>query len=243
MSDPPTSQTSKKIKSLHAELLDKSPEYKAENDLRQLDEASKVREVWKFYNRGIPVSTIANIFKVDESTIYRWKKKAVDAYKEDFEEKQKADVISEYMMFCDSIQETALYEAARLEGIGKVLDTKTGKMVEVKDNNRKNHQIKFLELALKARKMNMDLLVTTGIMPREASKVYHTLASEGKLSDTTDEKKGSLRSKEQIAASVLEMLEQSVSLGADTDTEADLEALRAENDKHDDFEELVDDDE
>lgn len=184
-----------------------APEEKARRDLLLLSDEDKARRAmeWKF--QGIPVPSIAKAFGVDIRTIYRWLNKAKLLFRETFEEETAADLLSEHLLFLDHVEELCLYEAGQLGKDGKEFDPKTGTVVDKKGDGGKSVKLRFIDGAVRARKMKIDLMMQTGMIPSEPHRMYHSLKDEGQVGEGP-KTSGLERTREELVRDLLDKLGQ-----------------------------------
>lgn len=139
---------------------------------KTMDEKAAV--AWENRMRGMPVSLIASSFGVSIPTVYKWLQHHTEEFRKRMENSPAANIISESLMRLGAIREACLFEAHQDSGEVRV-DEKTGELVRSKPNGNK---VKYLEAAMRAEKMCNELLITTGIIPSEPGRVYHTLKGD-----------------------------------------------------------------
>jgi transposase len=175
----------------------------------EFDKSSDVEKVNKIYElrmNGFSVQSIARMYGVHQSTIYRWLERFIDEYKQTMEQRPAASIVAESLLFINRIKDLALYEIhqATREKEGDVSpDFKTG---EVKHGKKEGKLVttKYFDIALKAERLALNLMLDTGIIPREPDKIYHTLKG-GKPTD--DESIEDERSEEEIRRDVWKLLQ------------------------------------
>jgi len=151
--------------------------------------------------RGISNTAIAKALGVDPSTVWRDIKKSRDAYREELETEPAANLISDSLMFLDKIEEVCLFEASQSDAGRTTIDSVTGEVSREGSSNNKS-KFQFIRAALTAREMKMKLMLDTGVIPRDAQKLYHTIKQ-----DEEDEDRGlDVRNESQIRDEVMELL-------------------------------------
>jgi len=176
------------------------------SELLGTSEKERPYRAFEMIMQGIPIASIAKMFGVDISTVYRWKAKHASEYREMIEDEPAANLIADHLLFLQKIEEVCLYEAQQLGKDSKKVDVKTGGVIEAPLNSGgKNIKHRFLVAALKARQMQMDLQQNTGILPTEPSRIYHSMADDGKIKNT-DKKRDSERTDEELVQDVLESI-------------------------------------
>ena len=167
------------------EKLEKTPpkptteDEKFKHSANALSDEERLHQVIEWQQQGIPVKAIAKIFDVAQVTIRAWIRKARKEFRQSFEGETAADNLAGHLMFLQHIQEMCLYEANQAGKDAKEFDPKTGKISDKKNSYGKGTKIKFTQMAMQARKMEIDLLVTTGVLPTEPGRMYHSLEEEG----------------------------------------------------------------
>ena len=182
----------KGIAGLLSDLADTSPEKSPEDverdKLLSLSLEEKAAKAFDNQMRGIPVSAIAAAFGVDQSTVYRWLSAHAKVYRQRLEQEPAANIIAESLLFLTRIEELCLYEANQSEADGGTFDSKTGEVTRPKSFQAAGNKVKFVQAAMKARQMKNDLMIQTGVLPKEPERLYHQFDEEkrGKDGDASD---------------------------------------------------------
>lgn len=173
----------KGIAGLLEDLADTSPKERSTEDIERdklaalsLDE--KAAKAFDNQMRGIPVSAIAAAFGVDQSTVYRWLSHYSSQYRQRIEQEPAANLISESLLFLTRIEELCLYEANQSDADGTTFDSTTGEVTRPKSFQASGNKAKFIQSAMKARQMKTDLMIQTGILPKEPERLYHAFDTE-----------------------------------------------------------------
>ena len=156
----------------------KSPEEIERDKLTALSLDEKAAKAFDNQMRGVPVSAIAAAFGVDQSTVYRWLNHYAQTYRQRIEQQPAANLIAESLLFLTRIEELCLYEANQSEVDGGTYDSKTGEVSRPKTFQASGNKAKFIQSAMKARQMKNDLMLQTGILPKEPEKLYHAFDVE-----------------------------------------------------------------
>jgi hypothetical protein len=96
----------------------------------------------------------------------------------------------------------------------KEFDPKTGQVSDNRDKSSRGIKAKYLDMAAKARKMEIDLLVTTGVLPTEPGRMYHSLEDEGRLESEAENTAvaKATRNRDQLVKDLIDKLERSSTL-------------------------------
>ena len=197
--------------------LDKSPVRSDESgdsaDVERTDAADKSsldfkkRKAYEMTMLGYSYDHIAKVFDVSVSTIYRWMSSVNESYRKTIEQVPGADVLSEHLLWLSRIEQMCLYEV-------NILSTKE----EDKDKDKKSNdpraqsnQIKFIQAALNARKMKIEMLTKANVLPVEPEKIYHAMSDEKPKSSEEDTAKDS-RSREELEQSINRLLNKGLSM-------------------------------
>jgi transposase-like protein len=173
----------KGIAGLLEDLADTSPKDKTPEDIERdkltsLSIDDKAAKAFDNQMRGIPVSAIAAAFGVDQSTVYRWLSHYSKQYRQRLEQEPAANIISESLLFLTRIEELCLYEANQSDVDGATFDSATGEVTRPKSYQASSNKAKFIQSAMKARQMKTDLMIQTGILPKEPERLYHAFDTE-----------------------------------------------------------------
>ena len=153
--------------------------------------------------KGFKVDQLAKRYKVDRSTIYRWIKDYMQAFRDDFEQQTKADILTEELVFLEHLQEVSLYEMQRAD-----YDEPTGAKTSSVDS--KMVKLNFLKAVLQIRQTRQNLLLNIGILPKQPERIYHKMADEKR--DEDKEAGRAEKSPDEMKANILRLLSQAPSL-------------------------------
>jgi len=164
----------------------------------------KCEAVWMNRMNGMPVKSIAAFYGVSSSTVYRLLDQGVKIHRQGMENKPAADIIAESLIFMRRCRDIFMFEANQSGAGAATVDPDTGAITrEASKGNDQNKQ-RMLEGALKAEKLAVDLMKDTGIIPKEAEKIFHTL--KGDDSAEVVEKHPDDRSEEEILKDINELI-------------------------------------
>ena len=179
-------------------------------ELRSLPKEAKKAKVLQMQMAGIPIPNIATTFEVTPQTIRIWLSKCASEYRQTFEQETGANILAESLQWLENIEQICLYEIDQTSE--SEIDPDTGEVIVKKMNYSKGIRHKFVLAAMKARAMKIDLLLQTGVLPKEPERIYHTMANE-KIEDAeamSAEESG--KSKEDLIREVMQLLEKGRSL-------------------------------
>lgn len=185
--------------------------FKEDTPIEDSETKDKYVEVYELLLKGVPVSAIAKRYSVDRSTIYRWKQRAVELYREQLETTPVVDIVVDHLAFFDQIEQMQLYEAQMLKSDGKVIDERTGEVISQGDPLAvKKAKMDFIKAAVNTRKTKVDLQVTAGIIPKQAERIYTSIDRE---KQTVESSEGKIdRTREEITNQILSLVSQSRSI-------------------------------
>ena len=176
-----------------------------EDKFTRLSKRERMETCFDLKMRGIPVSAIAKSYGVDPSTVYRLLKEYTEEYRQRIEQEPAANLLADSLAFLDNIETTCLFEASQATDEKEmVVDPTTGLMTPKagKSKTGKQNKLKFIQTAMKAREMRINLMLETGLVPKEPEKMYLKL----KTDDKELEKTGLERSDEEIKNDILKLL-------------------------------------
>jgi len=192
-----------------------TPEEKEKARFRAMSQDEKMRQAFTWRMRGVPVQAIANAFGVDPRTIYRWIQTLRAQFREQFEGETAADNLAGHLMALEQYEEMCLYEASQLGKDGKSFDPVSGSVVESKNAQQSiGNKAKFLKLGLDCRQAQIQLLLETGIIPRnEPNRMYSTLEREGRIEKANEQEDQSVpQDRKQLIGSLIKKLERQQTL-------------------------------
>lgn len=171
-------------------------------ELVSLKPGEKAAKAYDLRMRGISVAAIARGFGVDVSTVYRWLAQHVKEFQAVLEGQTAANIITETLLFLSRIEDICMYEIAQTEVDSAVIDEKTGAVVRPPEH-RNSPRVKYIRAALQARQMKVDVMLETGVLPRQPEKLEHTMKG---ATETTAVVAREDRSTEQIRLDVEQLL-------------------------------------
>mgnify|MGYP001608785976 CR=1 FL=1 len=172
---------------------------------KETDE-EKLASAYDMRSRGKSTLVIARHFGVTQATIRSWILNYVQDYTTTFENQPKAHLIAEHLLFLSKLEDICLFEVDQVDLVDIAPDPVTGEVVRKRTAFNSAAKQRFVVAALQARKMKIDLMTTTGILPKEAEKIYHTLAGDRIDAD----KKGGFietKTKEEMMQQILILVE------------------------------------
>lgn len=180
----------------------------AESEVTEVSEKSSLevrkRKAFEMTMLGYSYDHIAKVFEVSVSTIYRWMASVNEGYRKSIEQVPGADVLSEHLLWLSRIEQMCLYEV-------NILSNKDGEKPKDNDSRSQANQIKFLQAALNARKMKIDMLTKANVLPVEPEKIYHAMSDEKpKLSEDIAAKADKTR--EELETNIERLLNKGLSM-------------------------------
>lgn len=141
------------------------------------------RKAFELSLRGASIASIAEIFGVTESTVYRWKQARAQEYRASIEQQSGVDLVADTMLFYTYLEELCLYEIDQADRDEKTIDEKTG-TVSIVGNRSHAKRVRqgWVDRAHGLRNSKTKLLFEAGVLRREPEKIFHTLRGE----DTSD---------------------------------------------------------
>jgi hypothetical protein len=126
---------------------------------------------------GWRIADIAAAFGVSERTVFRWHKAYIEMCRAQLEGEPAINLIVELLLFLDEIIRSCLREAWPIRSDGApAVDPLTGEKVVSKGTVRA--KIALINMVLKIQQMRIDLLLKTGILPKEPGRLYTKLKDE-----------------------------------------------------------------
>lgn len=178
--------------------------------LRSLPREAKRAKALQMQMVGIPIPNIATTFEVTTPTIRSWLAECAAEYRRTFEQESAANILSESLQWLENIEQICLYEIDQT--CESELDPDTGEVKKKRTNHTKMMRHKYVSAALKARAMKIDLLIQTGILPKEPERIYHTMEDEKREDSAEIAAKESEKTQEELAKEILILLEKGRSL-------------------------------
>jgi hypothetical protein len=182
------------------------PEFKAASE-DKLSKDERIQKVLNLKMAGIPVTAIAKSLGVSVGTVYSDLKHHYNEYRQRLDQEPAVNIISESLAFLDSVEETCLFEANQSDSLGekKEFDPKTGEVKPVKRVTNTKGKLAWMQCAMKVRDMKLNLMLETGIIPREPDKIYHALKDDL----VVEEDKSLDRTEDEIKKQIVELIKKS----------------------------------
>jgi len=180
-----------------------TPEEDYKHTQQTLPEEEKHQKAWEWKMQGVGLERIAKVFNVSTRTIQVWQKKHRQRFRDELEGETVVDLLAGHFLSLENIERTALYEIEQLTAEGYSYDHKTGKVVARNPDGDKVKNLKaMMDVALKARKMSIELGITTGILPTDVKGIHQTI---GEKSGKHDEDEGPVKvvDKEMLVADIM----------------------------------------
>jgi transposase-like protein len=176
--------------------------------IRDADSDVRAAKVFDMKMSGISVHAIAQGFDVHPSTVYKWLKQHAESFRAELEQQPAANIISESLQFLDKIIELCLFEANQIGSDSPEISA-SGAVIRG-DNRNLTVKNKFLNSAIKAFGMRLELMQSTGVLPKEASHIYHRMIEEQRTDE--EDVKGSERSLDDVKDNIIKLMSRGRSL-------------------------------
>jgi transposase-like protein len=167
------------------------------------DDPDKIQRVYELMNRGFKADALARQFGVDPSTIYRWRKRAIEYYRETLESTPVLDIVSDHLLFLDQLERMTLYEMEMLKADGTIVSP-DGSVEQVEALKARRLRLEYLKAAREIRKEKINLQTTSGIIPKQPERIYTTIEREKSTVGSNDGAQE--RTVEEMKAAILELL-------------------------------------
>jgi len=138
------------------------------------------RKAFDLSMRGASIPALAELFGVDESTIYRWRSQYASQYRQQLEQESGANIVADNMLWLTRIEEVCLYEVDQMDADAAEIDETTGVVSRASSDPNRKERSRWVDKALKARQMKIDLLFNAGVLKKEPEKIYHTMKGDDK---------------------------------------------------------------
>tara|TARA_R110002020_G_scaffold123580_18_gene280290 strand:- start:2660 stop:3322 length:663 start_codon:yes stop_codon:yes gene_type:complete len=219
------SKEPKKLVDLVAEL-DRSPVDKSElphspedapvvsdvvSKARALSSDDKKWQAFEWSMMGHDTKGIATMFDVSPSTIYRWLQDLYREHRQSMEQVPGVDVLSEHLLWLGRLEQICLHEINLMQEDSTSIDPDTGVVSRNDDSRLKSVRVKFLQAALRARQMKIEMLQKANVLPVEPEKIYHTMSDE-RRKVKEEEKAGVEKSREEIVQSIEKLISKGLSI-------------------------------
>lgn len=153
-----------------------------QDDLTTLSMPEKRELALAWLNRGEKVSVIASRLGVSLKTVYQWRKHERDEHIQELEVTRHIEVFAEQLAKLQDYENMCLRLAHRIQN-SATYDPETGQMVSRKGSIRDLSEL--MRLVLSFRQEQIKLYSQVGIIPKQAEKIYSTLA-ESQISEQED---------------------------------------------------------
>ncbi len=190
-------------------VLLSTPEEERRQELQLLPDAEKHRQAWQFKMNGLTIPNIAKVFGVDVRTVYRWFSVMKAEWVSQMEIEPSVNHFAGEIMHLEEMEALCLYEASQIGNDSKKFDVTIGAVVEspnkAVDAANKRGWVKEAGVFRMAR---IKLMLDTGVLPKEADRLYRTMEEEGKAGQIVDEATpvGVPRDREELIAEVIERM-------------------------------------
>lgn len=188
------------------ELDENDPKFRA----NALNPEDKKAQAFTWSMAGHQVSGIAKIFDVTEKTIRRWLNDVYSESRAELEQKSGADNIAEQMVWLSELERVCLYEVHNSQNDGTSIDPTTGVVSQDRNPRSQAERVKWLQAALSARKLKIDILQKANVLPVEPDRIYHKMQDE--MPKTELEDAGSTKSREEIEDAIEKLIKKGLSL-------------------------------
>lgn len=179
---------------------------------RTLPLEDKKWQAFEWSMQGHAAQGIAKMFEVSTSTIYRWLQDLYTQHRQNMEQLPAADILSEHLLWLGRLEALCLHEVNLAKDEGATIDPTTGRVTKPDQSRTKSTKVKFIQAALKARQMKIEMLQKANVLPVEPEKIYHTMSEERrKVKDEEDDTKA-IKSREEVERSIQKLIEKGLSL-------------------------------
>lgn len=140
-------------------------------------------KVWALKIRGVGVPQIAAALGVSDATVYTDLREIGRRYRDELLDYDPVELIASNLQFLDEMERIALLEVNQSEAtVTTEKDEKTGlvKTTRTPDPNKG----RFYQSALKARELKLNLLMSTGIIPKNKVELFDKLSSAAGIGKT-----------------------------------------------------------
>lgn len=168
----------------------------------QLIKEARKKRSWDAFVRKVPIADIARTEEVSVQTVRNDIEECKNELKNLLKKKNPFDFYIEHEELIKVLQRAAM-EVALEPTLLIDVDEKSGRPISTlpKDAQIK---VKYFDIIIRLEQMLVDLRLDTGLMPRDAQKLVHTIE---KMTNTEEKKEESSRSPEEIQESIWKLLE------------------------------------
>jgi Homeodomain-like domain len=140
----------------------------------------------KWHQQGVSKKDLAEFFGVSTRQIYNWLNEENQSVIDEFEVKTGLELLVEQFRELGEYERLCMYEASHLGEDQISIDPATGeKRLKTTTKGGLDAKAKFIGLAMGFRKMQIDLLTQTGLIPKQPEKI-HASVSQYKADDEVD---------------------------------------------------------
>lgn len=167
-----------------------------------LARADRQSQVWQLRLRGVSIRGIANALGCYQFQVQRDLKAIGKRYRKELIDIDPLELVASNMQWFDEFERIALYEVHQAATkVQKIIDPVSGEVttVEIADPNKS----RFLQAALQARSMKVNLLLQTGVIPKDRRQLFDKLDN---LDQKKEEIKTENRSEAEIKADLLKLM-------------------------------------
>jgi hypothetical protein len=177
---------------------------KSDNRAAKATPSERRQKVWEFWIKGIPVSSLAVTFGVDESTIRNDIRELREEYSQGIQSSTGVELVADHLQWLDQLEKSILFDALQADSVIKTIDKRTGVVDRIKSSPEK---AKLLLAAIKCREMKIKLHLDTGMIAKEPERLQHTINQATKTDESKIKKEA--RTPEEIVTSLLELIKDS----------------------------------
>lgn len=159
------------------------PNYKPPDPATMTDQ-EKIRVAYDWKQAGMPVVEIADYFKVCQKTVYNWINKYRDEFLNELEATRSLDIVVKQLHDITDLSDLCLRIAHQI-GQEKAIDPRTGKIIQKKGSLR--DQAEMLRLVRDFKRMEIELQMSTGIIPKEPERIYGALQERHAVAEEIDD--------------------------------------------------------
>tara|TARA_R100001510_G_scaffold15082_1_gene12430 strand:+ start:9319 stop:9966 length:648 start_codon:yes stop_codon:yes gene_type:complete len=170
----------------------------------------KKAQAFQWSMAGHPVSGIAKIFDVSEKTIRRWFHDVYAEFRTEMEQRSGADNIAEQLVWLSELERVCLYEIHNSQNDDTSIDPATGVVTQNQNPRSQSERVKWLQAALSARKLKIDILQKANVLPVEPDRIYHKMQDE--MPKTEKEDPGKTKTREEIEDAIEKLIKKGLSL-------------------------------
>ena len=158
--------------------------------------AERRNNVWHLHVNGVPATQIAIALKISTEMVRADLREIGKRCRDELLNQDPVDLVAETLYFLQEMERIALMEVNQATGtITKEIDKKTGAVIETRSPDP--NKAKFFSAVLKAREMQLDLLMSTGLIPKNRSDLFEKIGKKEEAAEVREE-----RSEEEIRASI-----------------------------------------